>query len=84
MFTTHIENGEEEIAIDVEFDYEPFEPMERHYPGSAEAAHITEVTLAGTDIEICLLPNTTEEVETALLDWIHDEQDYAEYGYMMD
>lgn len=81
---TDIENGQDEIEIEADFDYEPEEPMERHYPGCSESAVITEVRIADTDIELCLLPDEQEKLEEKLLEWIADERDYANYGYMLD
>jgi len=33
----------DEVLADVEFHYEKAEPMERHYPGCAEAANISSI-----------------------------------------
>ena len=84
MFETTIENYDEEIEIEVFFDYDPYEPMTRHYPGCDEQVSIYEVKLTESGEEICLLPETLSEVESQILDWIHEEREYAKYGYMLD
>jgi hypothetical protein len=84
MYKTYIENGMDEIEIKCDFDYEPYEAMTRHQPPSDEAVYITEINMVETGAEICLLPKAETEVEESLLDWIHDEQEYAAYGYMLD
>lgn len=83
MFKTTLENGMDDLEIQVtDYDYEPYEPMERHYPGASECVHINMVEIVGIS-EICLLPKTEEKLEEELLEHIREEQDYAKYGYML-
>jgi hypothetical protein len=62
MYETHIQNGEDEIKIKVYFDYQPYEPMTRHYPGCSESVDIGEVRVADGG-EICLLDEGLMEEE---------------------
>lgn len=80
-----IENGIEEIGIEVEFDYSPSEPMTRHYPGCDACLEICGATL--DNHEICLLPDAQIELETQLLedryeDEINDYADYSDWVYI--
>lgn len=86
MYKTTIENCDIEIDIGIEFDYQPYEPMERHYPGCPESVEINYVSLLdenGKEVsEICLLNES--EFEETILEWVAEEADYEKYGYMMD
>jgi len=63
------ENGEEEFDIDVEInDYEPFEPMTRHNPGSIETVSVYHIaTIADTGVKFCLLDDAEEIVADYIL-----------------
>jgi len=83
------ENGEEDLEINVEFDYEPFEPMTRHYPGNIEGVEVYHlITIANTDIKLCLLPEGEDILADAILERVKEEKAesemYSKYGYMMD
>ena len=83
-YETYIENCEDEIKIRVEFDYQPFEEMTRHYPGCSESVDVcyTElITETHYDdkvhesySEICILPSVLADLETEILEHIKDEQ----------
>ena len=61
MFKTTLENGMDDLEIEVtDFDYQPYEPMERHYPGCSESVEINEVEIVDGS-EICLLPKAEEK-----------------------
>jgi AAA15 family ATPase/GTPase len=74
IYTTEIENVDECVEIEVEYDYEPFEPMTRNYPGWPESATIYKVTIVGTDVEIELLPKVQQEMEDEILNWMEQER----------
>jgi len=92
-----IENGEQEIGVEVFFDYSPREPMTRNYPGCDEELSIYEVRLTnitdnnGRTIElrndeICLLPDFQKLLEEEILDDRDEDinaawSDYADYAY---
>lgn len=84
MYTTDFDNGYQEFEIEIDFDYEPYEAMTRHYPGNSESVIINDVRVAETQAELCLLKGVEDELAEKVMEWIHDEQDYAEYGYMME
>ena len=84
MDAIYLENGDEEIEIDVDFDYEPHEAMTRHYPGNSESVAINYVCITETKAELCLIGTAEDEIAEKVLDLIHEEQEYAAYGYMMD
>lgn len=56
------------IEVLVFFDFEPYEPMTRHYPGCDASLDITEVIRDDNYEEICLLPEQKEAWEEELLD----------------
>jgi hypothetical protein len=80
--------GIEDTDIEVEFEYDSFEPMTRHYPGSSESVAIGTVTIMETGSEICLLPKFEKELSNIILDEINEAQDedeaYHKYGYLLD
>lgn len=84
----HIENGQDEIHIEVEFDYEPDEAMTRDYPGATADASIYEVTNLDNGSEICLLPKEQERIEEILVERgrenAEEHNQYKRYGYMLD
>jgi hypothetical protein len=80
-FKTYLENGMDEIEIDVDADYEPFEESTRHYPGCVESVDICEVRMVESGSEICLLPKTKDEMKEIILDMIHDMQEMASIAY---
>lgn len=56
------------IELDVEFDYQPYEPSTYEYPGCAESVEITAVFFNGTDItDIILEFGDIEEIEKLVL-----------------
>jgi len=84
-FIMTLENGFNDIEIEViDYDYEPAEPMSWDNPGCPEGVIINKVVLTDTQQEICLLDDEEPSVVEALLEYIHEEQAYNKYGYMMD
>jgi signal recognition particle subunit SEC65 len=66
-------NGyDEEIKIEVEYDYQPFESMTWDYPGCPEQATIYSVIIAETGQEICLLPDVEKEISEKILEILHE------------
>lgn len=66
-------NGfDEEIQIEVEYDYQPFEHMTRDYPGCPEEATIFSTTIIETGEEICLMPETEKELSKKILEIINE------------
>lgn len=90
--TDGFDNGYEELEIEVDFDYEPYEPMTRHYPGAPEAVIINAIYVVTDEglSEICLIPNRVveEQLENDILNEIHEAKAEAEvdraYGYLME
>lgn len=84
----HIENGQDEIHIEVEFDYEPEEAKSWDYPGATASAYICEVTRVDNGAEICLLPKEKDRIEEILLDneseKAEEKRQYKKYGYMLE
>jgi hypothetical protein len=77
MVRLDFDNGYQEFEIDVEFDYQPYEPAtwsewDGGYPGCSEGVDICLVTMVDTGSEICLL--NEDEVEEQVLDEIHERQ----------
>ena len=77
--TKYIENVEDEIEIEVAFDFQPPERMTRHYPGCDASADIYEVIIVETGAEICLLPKEQERMEEELLDDYYENQKEGRY-----
>ena len=84
MYTTTLDNGYDEVEVEINFDYQPYEAMTRHYPGCSECVMIEEVKVIETNAELCLLKGVEEQLSEQVLEWVHEEQDYAKYGYLMD
>ena len=86
--TLHIENVDEEIEIEVEFDYEPDEEKSWDYPGATASAYICEVTNLENGSEICLLPKEQERIEEWLVEKVRENEEerrqYKRYGYMLE
>jgi len=62
--------------FEVHFDYQPYEPPERHYPGCSESVEINEVTDADGDI---IKEYAFDLLEDALMDAcleaVHEDQE---------
>lgn len=85
MFTTDIDNGYDEVEIEIDYDYEPFEPKTRHYPGCSENIIIIEIRMTENNSEIFIIDKkVTDLLEEQILNYIHEEQAFVGYGYMMD
>jgi hypothetical protein len=56
------------IEVLVFFDFTPYEPMTRHYPGCDAQLDITEVIRDDNYEEICLLPEVKAAWEEQLMD----------------
>lgn len=86
--TLHIENVDEEIEIEVYFDFQPEERMTRHYPGCDPSVEICEVIRADNGVELCLLPDEQERIEEILVEKAEENRQeqiaYRKYGYMLD
>lgn len=83
MYITHIENVDEEIEIEIHYDYQPYENMTRHCPGCSESVEINEVRIVNGP-EICLMKHEESLIEESILEHIAEESDYNKYGYMLD
>jgi hypothetical protein len=60
----------------VDFDYQPYEPMTRHYPGCDESVDICEVTDSDGDVvKDWAYEIMEDELREACLDAVHDEQE---------
>ena len=88
MFETTLDNGYDEVEVEIDFDYQPYEPQEwgyhGGYPGCPEGAEICEVKVVDTQAELCILPQFEMEFVEQILEHVHEEQAYAKYGYLMD
>ena len=77
-----------DIKLEVDGDYQPYEPQEwgyhGGYPGCPEGFEVCEVLIAETGAEVCLIGYAEEEIQDEILSQIHEDQDYAKYGYLMD
>ena len=84
----HIENVDEEIEIEVSFDYQPEENQTRDYPGCSADVEINEVIVVDSGAEICLLPKELERISEDLLiqtqENMVETKQYKRYGYMME
>lgn len=70
-------NGYEEFEVDVEFDYQPYEPAtwsewSGGYPGCEESVEVTEIRRRDNNSEIFLLDDT--ELDEFILERIFEEQ----------
>jgi hypothetical protein len=63
----HIEQGEDEIEIEVFFDFQPYEAVTHDYPGCDASCDIYEVVIVNTDAEICLLKDIESTIEEEIL-----------------
>jgi hypothetical protein len=85
MYKTHIENVGEEIEIEVDYDYQPYEDMTRHYPGCNEDAEITSIIMTDTGAEIDIIDDDLlEELRVSILEHVAEESEYNKYGYLLD
>ena len=81
-YETTIENGDDELEIEVDFDFEPAERMTRDYPGCDAQVIINEVTGAGK--EICLTKDEEERMIEEIMDYIesaNEENDNYRRNY---
>ena len=76
------DNGYEEFSLYVQFDYQPYEKSTSDYPGASEAVEFYDCTRDGSYADICLLGDTHEYIEEAILNAIHDYRQ-AEYDAYM-
>lgn len=78
----------DDIELEVSGDYQPYEPQEwgyhGGYPGCSEGYEVGEVLIAETGAEVCLIGDAEVDIQTEILEQIHEEQGYAKYGYLMD
>ena len=79
LYVTQIENVDEEIKIEVEYDYQPMEHMTRHYPGCDEDVELCCVTVIDTGAEIRLLAGAEGAMVEEILQDVHDRQEEACY-----
>lgn len=81
-YETTIENVEDELEIEVDFDFEPAERMTHDYPGCDAQVTINEVTVAGK--EICLTKDEEERIVEEIMDYIeyaNEENDNYRRNY---
>jgi len=69
----------EEIELTVYFDFQPEEKMTWDYPGCPADAEVTEVLIAGTSIEVCLMPDEEASVVESILDSSY-HRDYRNFS----
>lgn len=68
MYKHYIDTYEgDEIALEVYYDFQPEEKMTWDYPGCPADAEVCEVLIAGTSIEVCLMPEEEETVVENIL-----------------
>ncbi len=79
MVKKTIEQGEDEIDIEVSFDYEPEEESGVYSAGQSENVDIYQVLIADTDVEICLLPEVRELMEEEILCDAHENRKYYDH-----
>jgi hypothetical protein len=91
FFETTIENGIHEIDIEIEFDYQPYEPMTRHYPGCNEDLDFCGFTMLAVDGEMVdsseieiIDDDLLDQLRVAILEHRAEENEMAQYGYMLD
>ena len=66
--------GEIEIPVTFEYDYQPEEAQTLNYPGCPEDVSILSVTAAFGDVDVDKIQNL-EESEIDLLDCIHNQRE---------
>ena len=81
IVTKYIEQGEDEIEVEIAFDFQPEEQRTWDYPGCDASLDIYEVTVVETGSEICLLPKVQELMEEEILD---DYYGQDPYGWVQD
>jgi hypothetical protein len=82
-YKTHIENVDNEIEIEIFFDYQPYESMTRHSPPVPESVDICEVLIVDTNIELCLLKDVEGLMEEEIMEYRQEELNaYDGYGYL--
>ena len=65
----------DEIEIRVEFDYQPEEPMTRHYPGCLEDAEICGITMVSTDAEIIIIDDgLLDLLKVQAIEHVHEKE----------
>lgn len=67
MVTKHIEQGEDELEVDIFFDFQPEERTTYDYPGCDAAVDICEVILVESGAEICFLKDIESSMEEEIL-----------------
>lgn len=72
----HIEAGEDEIEVEIFFDFQPYEDQTWHYPGSSPSCDIYEVQVVETGAEVCLL----KDVEGRMAEEILDDYEESRMG----
>ena len=78
----NFDNGYEEFDLFVEFGYQPYERSTSDYPGASEAVEFYDCTRDGSYGDICLLGDTHDCIEEAILDAIREYRQ-AEYDAYM-
>jgi len=81
-YETTIENVEDELEIEVDFDFEPAEKMTYYTPACDAQITINEVTVAGK--EICLTKDEEERMVKEIMDYIkfaNEENDNHRRNY---
>ena len=79
-------NMDLEIEIEIHFDYQPYEPTTRHYPGNPEAVEINSISIHGVEVSEKVFDAIIEQhgmdIEQACFDELEESrQAYAEQKY---
>jgi hypothetical protein len=74
MVTRTIEAGEDEIEVNIYFDFQPYEAQTWDYPGCDASADIYEVIVCETGAEVCLLKDEEERIRVELLEAYEEER----------
>lgn len=73
-----------DIEIEVDGDYQPYENQTWTYPGCSEQFDIGEAYVIETGAEICFIGDTEMDIQEQILDKIHEDKSYKKYGYLME
>lgn len=74
-----IEAGEDEIDVEVAFDFNPHEPRTWDYPGCGASLDIYEVIVCDTGAEVCLMKDEEERIRVELLEAYDEERTHDKY-----
>lgn len=60
------------LQFEVEYDYQPYEPQEQHYPGAAEEVVLTAIYIDGQDVIEILNDYWINRLEEQILERINE------------